>query len=744
MNPLKSVLKYALLATTLTPLIVIDFLPFPFNFSKFLTFNVLVEFAALMFAGSWLFGGGKFEVKKVFQKFIRNPLVMALGLFFVSAVVSTFTAHNVFKAFWSTVERGDGLFGLFHVLAFFVMLTLTFQKEEDWQLFFKVSLVGGAVMVFYGWLQFLGVTNFPFAFWASARPGSFFENTAYLGSYLIFITGIALLTFLRAKKGGFWRIFSLILAAFSVMTIFLANARGPIIGLFLGGVFLFWIFDFRSKSGRLKGVARKVLIGLVVLTTVFVLTRGFGFWSVIPGFNRLAMLSSSDLSFKTRSIALGSSFKAFFERPIFGWGLENYSVAYNKHYNPDYALYEEAWFDRAHNRLADVGVMQGILGLLSYLAIFVLFFYFVLFSKKISLDDKDDINLPFGRTSAVLAALIIAYFVNNLFLFDTPASYLFFSAVLGFVLYKIGITKGVNTEVKPSPGPAKTLVSGLIFMVVLLGIGYVFYNFSYVPFRQAGIYRQDERSGDGLKIIKDAPEFLEPYNYMQTALRFQFLQFVSRDDQLRKREFDPLTQKAIQAVEDLVERERGYEPRSYIILAGAYTEKGKDNPDFFKKAEVNLREALRLAPKRQDIYYLLAYALAGQNRFPEAISLTREAVALSPRVAKAHYNLGLELALGGQENWDEAEIEFAHALDIGFINKALLKLDYENMDIIYKQMLSVYVSARDKTRVVRIAERLKQISEDPIIKSDLDSVIKLAERNDWEVLIKLLIEPIDQ
>ena len=151
-----------------------------------------------------------------------------------------------------------------------------------------------------------------------------------------------------------------------------------------------------------------------------------------------------------------------------------------------------------------------------------------------------------------------------------------------------------------------------------------------------------------------------------------------------------------------------------------------------------------MAPRRQDIYYLLAYALSGQGRHEEAIGLAREALALSPEVAKAHYNLGLELAIAGQANWDDVETEFGKALNIGFVNKGLIELDYRNMDIIYKQMLSVYISARDKTRVIRIAERLKQINEDPIIKSDLDSVMKLAERGYWEMLIKLLIEPLDQ
>src|ERR1019366_6418035 len=39
-------------------------------------------------------------------------------------------------------------------------------------------------------------------------------------------------------------------------------------------------------------------------------------------------------------------FKAFLENPILGWGPENYSVGFNKHYN---ASVGSEWWDRAHN-----------------------------------------------------------------------------------------------------------------------------------------------------------------------------------------------------------------------------------------------------------------------------------------------------------------------------------------------------------------------------------------------------------
>ena len=41
---------------------------------------------------------------------------------------------------------------------------------------------------------------------------------------------------------------------------------------------------------------------------------------------------------------------------------EGYISAHNEFYNPAIQKYEISWFDRAHNRLLDVLVMNGVFG----------------------------------------------------------------------------------------------------------------------------------------------------------------------------------------------------------------------------------------------------------------------------------------------------------------------------------------------------------------------------------------------
>ncbi|TSC82652.1 MAG: Uncharacterized protein G01um101420_175 [Parcubacteria group bacterium Gr01-1014_20] len=764
MNSHLAFIKYILFSTALSPLVVFSVLPFPYNSSKVIFLNAVIEVALAAFIlygffNKWnlrsLISGAGFN----FLKTLKHPLFVAVLVLFSSITISTFFAYNQFKAFWSMPERGDGFYSLSHYLIFFVLTTLLFLRD-DWQKFFKVSVVVAAIVIFFAWMQFFGSEIFPFFLKASTRPGSSFDNPAYLASYLVFILAIATMTAFWARRGSFWRFFGMTVATLSLITIFVANVRGVILGVVSGLVFFVLAFCFKNRSAKLKRVGIIILASILLFTFIFVASRKAVIWQSIPGLDRLATVSLDDSSAKTRLIALGSSFAAFKERPILGWGLENYNVAYNKHYNPTYAQYEETWFDRAHNKLAEMAVTQGAFGVLAYLMVFFTVF-FVIFRKVaadrdgaqkglMSQDKRGDSG---GLALLVLAATTLAHFVQNIFLFDTPVGHLMFFSTVGFILFltKDRDFENRNLDLSP-PNPPWFHALNVLGILIVLIIFFNLYFYAFVPYRQALAFRGALATKSSEEIALKSKSFLEPYNYFQSAIRFQFLEAVVASD-LRKPESKPVADKAVQAMEDLIEKEPSYDPRYYIFLGEAYNIKGKDDPVFLKKSEFYLREALKLAPRRQDIYYLLAYSLAGQGRSDEAVGLMRGVVALSPNVARAHYNLGLELAIHGQDNWEEVEVEFGKALDIGFVNHMALDIgtvsqgwigvDYYNMEIIYKQMLSVYVPARDKVRVVRIAERLKQINSDPVILSDLDSVKRLAEDGAWDVLIKSLIEPLD-
>jgi len=71
----------------------------------------------------------------------------------------------------------------------------------------------------------------------------------------------------------------------------------------------------------------------------------------------------------------------------------------------------------------DTLVTIGILGLLSYLAIFIIALYILL-----------NLRSEFSRLGAIiLFSMLLAHFVQNLFIFETITSYLMFFLLLGFI-----------------------------------------------------------------------------------------------------------------------------------------------------------------------------------------------------------------------------------------------------------------------------------------------------------------------
>jgi tetratricopeptide (TPR) repeat protein len=210
-------------------------------------------------------------------------------------------------------------------------------------------------------------------------------------------------------------------------------------------------------------------------------------------------------------------------------------------------------------------------------------------------------------------------------------------------------------------------------------------------------------------------------------------------------------------------------------LVEAYNELAKADPAFFEKSERFAREAVKLSPRRQGLLYTLAFTLAGQDKFDEAIRTNREALALDPRLYKSHYHLGLILGLASDAKGnkgtpqgiayrEEAEREFKTMLDLAAENdfQFFSEVDFNNMEIIYSRWkdyasatkvielglerfpskkqwyvdgISFYREMKDADGIIRLAERLQTVS--PELKDSLDVIIDLARKRNWTILNSL-------
>ena len=715
-------IKSLLFSTALTPLVITWSVIFPYIFGKVVFFRSIIEIALILFLVyllTLIYADRKQvytdkairinSLKSVLIRVFKNPLFIFTILFILSLIISAIFAVNPYRAFWGTIDRGEGLFGMLHYFAFLVMALFIFEKK-DWLNFFKVYLVVGLILIFYAFLQYpFKIYDFPFALkFIDSRPGSFVGNPSFLAVHLIFLMMFAAIVFLNNRLqpnchklplnynlitkllSKFWRYFPLLIIILSVITIFLTGTRGAILGLGSGFIFLLFYFALKRK-GWLRRLSVCLLVFLIIFSGVFWLTRQRPVWQKIPGFNRLAQtafLNINDPSTQTRVITWRLSWNAFKEKPIFGWGPDNYLVAYEKHYEPDYAFYGETWLDRAHNKIFDLLVMQGVFGLLAYIGIFISAFYLLL-KKNIA-----------GKLFIIVG--LIAYFVQNLVLFDQLNSDIVFFVLLGFLISKTLTdtdSELINTDNYPYKS-AKISINQrfvfIIFVIVASGfLGYSVYAFNYVPFVQAKAFQKSFGSGNPDFIMKKLKEAMYPYNFAQYNIRGSGIDalyldpFFYSQDFMRAPQYKIVSDLLIEGMDEVARREP-FDIRNMIREAEVLNGVTKNRPfkdeneaiPLFKKAEALMREAVEWAPRRQEVYYHLAFNLAGQKRYDESIEAARYAVSLNPKIVRAHYHLFLMLALAGRN--EEALKELAvveelrpnyDGLMIGDINTIMLFYD---------------------------------------------------------------------
>ena len=150
-----------------------------------------------------------------------------------------------------------------------------------------------------------------------------------------------------------------------------------------------------------------------------------------------------DVSSNERVAMLHFGLAGALERPILGWGPENYLVVWGKHYEAAKSAGSRLHViqDRAHNNIVETLTASGIVGLISYLALWGSLIW-VLFAR-VRRRGADRHML-----TAFIGSAAVGLFVMNLTAFDTPASLLQSALLIGFA-----VSTETNRERNPAASP---------------------------------------------------------------------------------------------------------------------------------------------------------------------------------------------------------------------------------------------------------------------------------------------------
>jgi len=636
---------------------------FPFVTLKVFTFQILVELILIF----WL-------ALIIFYKEARpklNLLTIVFAAFLVILFVASALGIDFNRSLWSTIERQNGLFFLAHLFVFFLILSEFFRnKWINIKNYFLTSFLISLVVAAFSFVQrfdpsFFFVTS-------GERPGSFLGNPIFLAAYLLFhvFIGLYLLTQFplagRQEHKSVSKIFYLIGILFLVVAIFSTETRGALIGLGAGILFLliyFSIFGSRAslgKPGFLRLISIAILVLIVLLSTIFIFTREAPIWQKLPGFRRVATFSFSNLltsgEFTPRLLSWNIALKSFSERPILGWGFENFKYPFDKNFNPTLLRFGfgETYWDKPHNVFLEYLATGGAIGFLAYLSIFAVVFYLLFRKTRINTDEKrinadasknigiNQLESALINGRAFIAAALIAYLVQNATVFDTFGSYLVLAMVLALISSNFGVvhrlvqfdsaTNQRNVQLSSAVGKIVFTISAF-FLIFLIFINFktLYANKTYYWSVNYFLNNMPEAAIESFK------KSVGGFNPYASEVRRTFAANVAniyRQNSLPEPEKNVRfaigeLQKAIK------EKKNDFWIRTNMaeIAAVVYP----IDAGYLDLGEEASREAAVLSPNRQEIYFNWAKTRLLKGEKKEALELIKKALELDPMVGVSHF-----------------------------------------------------------------------------------------------------------
>ncbi|MCG2694746.1 O-antigen ligase family protein [Candidatus Parcubacteria bacterium] len=410
---LKYIIYGAVFLVPFIPFIVPDFFFFPFITGKAFAFRIIVE----IMVGAWAvlaLRNPEYRPRKTWVTILATVFVGVIALADIFGV-------NPLKSIWSNFERMEGLVLMVHLLGFLFVTGSILNTEKLWHRFFNVSIIASVLMSFYGFLQMAGKITIH---QGGVRLDATFGNSSYLAVYMLFHIFLTLFLLFRERKNSLIAWFYGLAIILQTIILYNTATRGALLGL-VGGLIVSSLFVIIFEKENL--VFRKICIGsfasFIILIGLFLGLKESNFVQNSPVLKRFADISLQEQTTKARFMVWNMAWQGFKEKPVLGWGQENFNYVFNEYYNPK--MYDqEQWFDRTHNVFFDWLIAGGLLGLLGYLSLFWALIYYLIKDK----------NKNFSVTEkSIFIGMLAGYFIHNFFVFDHLISYILFFSFLGYI-----------------------------------------------------------------------------------------------------------------------------------------------------------------------------------------------------------------------------------------------------------------------------------------------------------------------
>ena len=471
-------------------------------------------------------------------------------------------------------------------------------------------------MVLYCLLQIIGLKTIN---QGGVRVDGTLGNAIYLAVYMLFHIFVATLFLWREWKSTILRWTYGLLILLQVFVLYHTATRGAILGL-LGGLFVMAVLNIRNREDKvMRRGSLGIISGLTVLAIGFWLLRDTSLVKNSPVLTRFASISTEELKTGGRAFVWPIALEGIKEKPFLGWGQENFNYVFQKHYSPEmYNL--EPWFDRAHNIFLDWAIAGGLIGLLSYLALYLALLLSIWKSSE---------NWSYAEKS-ILTGLVAAYFFHNFFVFDHLISYILFFSLLAYahsksdgkVFFGEKVFEEFKIKAIALPAASILLLVSLYFTNIKPIIANVFLIEAFKSVQTPG------------EMVQVTEKFSKAYNasrlgrseVVEHTASNSFTILTSDISMEDKNAFFAFAKEAVlEETEDLKDEAR------YQLMSGSFL----STVGLLDEALVRLERARELMPDKQQIYFEIGAVYINKDDRKKALEVFKQAYELAPGYIEA-------------------------------------------------------------------------------------------------------------
>lgn len=523
------------------------------------------------------------------------------------------------------------------------------------------------------------------------------------------------------------------LALINFAAIFFTQTRGALVGLVVGiALILFLAIFLRPVPKKIRVSAAAFFILLIILVSAVYYFRDSAGVRKVSTLARLTSISWTDTTTQARFLTWGAGWQGFKERPILGWGVERFYVVFNKYFPAE--VYRHAgsrvWYDRAHNIYVEYLVQGGAVALSLYLSIFITAFYLLWRQAR----RNQEVS-----TALIFSGLIVAYAIQNAFVFDSINTYpLLILMLAGIIIYSADNKVGQDTRWTKLLGGPRLFISALVLILLnliaifTLNIAQLQKNLHYVQWyentRNAKDTQSLEYANDQLVRVIARGAFLGTHELRQSysELAVELAANSTLPMYLRRNIIDQAAEQLNKSIASEPDNARHYAFLTNLYLVGAQLD-----PSYAEKNLEVIERGLQLSSRRTPFYFSQGRAFIILERYDEAIAAFQKAVSISPQVTDAHLNLLAAYVTAGkdQEAKDEFDLIRRSNLIMSQINYTALGRvlrigDYDEQAqtvleeavekypqeaIFYSELAKVYFNLDKKNEALATAEQAAQL-----------------------------------